>query len=205
MTTAPISTTSITGLPSRCTRVQLPERVEGRLADDVAAEDRDPGLALSRDCGWSLRCHVCSAFAAIQRRVPRTAAPAFTRKCSTIGPSASAGKNVSPPTMNTTPDQQADEERPVGRQRAGAHRHHLLLRQRAGQRQDRDHRQEAREQHLDAHRGVVERRVGRQAGEGRAVVGAAGREGVEDLASSRAARRSAARPGPASVVRADRP
>ena len=39
-----------------------------------------------------------------------------------MGPSASAGMNVSAPTMTMTPTEQHDEERPVTGKRAGARR-----------------------------------------------------------------------------------
>ena len=81
-------------------------------------------------------------------------------------------------------DQQHDEQRRVRRQRAGARRHDLLLRQRAGDRQHRDRQPVAREEHRDAERGVVERRVRAQPGERAAVVVAGRREGVEDLAEA---------------------
>ena len=84
-------------------RVQLPERVDDRLADDRPVPDRRARLARLGDLrpvlGWlCLRCIWSSIL-----DPPTTGCRACTRKCSTIGPSASAGKNVSPPTMITTP------------------------------------------------------------------------------------------------------
>ena len=69
--------------------------------------------------------------------------------CSTIGPSARAGKNVRPPTIRITPTSEADEQPAVGRERASRGRTDLLVRQRAGDRHGRDDHEEAADEHRD--------------------------------------------------------
>ena len=105
-------------------------------------------------------------------------------RCSTTGPSASAGTNVNAPTSKTTPTSIDDEERRVRRQRAGRDRGGALRRQTTRDREHRDHQPVTRDPHGDAEHRVVERRVRRDAGEGAAVVVAGRREGVEDLRES---------------------
>src|SRR6266571_1119657 len=78
-------------------------------------------------------------------------------------------------------DQQADEQRGVGRERAGPGGHPFLGGQAAGDGQDGDQEQEAPEEHRDRAGEVVEGRVAGQAGERRAVVVPLGGERVEDL------------------------
>src|SRR5215472_1892780 len=85
-------------------------------------------------------------------------------------------------------DQQASEQRSIGGERAPARRHDLLAGQRASQRQQRDHEQEASDPHVgSAHRVVVDGVPG-QAGESAAVVAELRGERVQDLAESVRAR-----------------
>ena len=114
--------------------------------------------------------------------------PASIRKCSTIGPSASAGKNSRPPTIRITPTSRPTNSGPwVGKVPAegGTLR---LGGERAGDRHHRHDVAEAAEQHGDAERGVVPGRVGGEAGEGRAVVAGRRGVGVEDFAAGHAGR-----------------
>ena len=83
--------------------------------------------------------------------------------------------------MITVPISSDDEQRRVRRQRARAGGDALLGRERAGDREHRDDQPVAREQHRDAERRVVERRVGGQPGERAAVVVAGRGERVQDL------------------------
>ena len=69
--------------------------------------------------------------------------PAFIAKCSTIGPSASAGKKCRPPTIRITPTSRPTNSGAVGREGAGRGRHDLLGGERAGDRQHRHDHQEA--------------------------------------------------------------
>ena len=71
-------------------------------------------------------------------------------RCSTIGPSASAGKKVRPPMMRITPTSRPTNRPPVGREGAGGGRHRLLGGQRAGDRHRRDDHQIAADQHREA-------------------------------------------------------
>ena len=107
--------------------------------------------------------------------------PASIWKCSTMGPRASAGKILQAAEDQDHADQQADEQRPVGREGAGRGAELRLGGQRAGDRHHRHDVGEAAEQHRDAERRVVPGRVGGEAGEGRAVVAGRRRVGVEDL------------------------
>ena len=83
--------------------------------------------------------------------------------------------------MTMTPIEQADEQRPVGREGAGRSRGLLLRRKRAGERQHRDDIGEAAEQHREAERRVEPERIAGESRERRAVVGVGGGEGVDDL------------------------
>ncbi len=96
--------------------------------------------------------------------------PAFWRSCSTIGPSASAGKNVSAPTMITTPMSRTTHRTPVVGNVPSDGATLRLARHRAGEGQDRDDHPVAADEHREAAGDVVEGRVAGQAGEGRAVV-----------------------------------
>ena len=81
-----------------------------------------------------------------------------------------------------TPTSSAENSGVVTGKRAERRRRAPLAREIAGKREHRDDRHEAAEQHRDAERRVVPRRVGGQPGERRAVVAGAGRVRVEDLA-----------------------
>ena len=119
--------------------------------------------------------------------------PAFWRSCSTIGPSDSAGKNVSAPTMITTPISRTTHSDAGRRERAERRRDAALGRHRAGEGEDRDDHPVAADEHRERARDVVEGRVAGQPGEGRAVVAGLAREGVQDLAE--AVRTRVERPG----------
>ena len=114
--------------------------------------------------------------------------PAFWRSCSTIGPSASAGKNVSAPTMITTPMSRTTHRTPVVGNVPSDGATASLGRHRAGEGQDRHDHPVAADEHREAAGDVVEGRVPGQAGEGRAVVAGLAGEGVEDLAEAVRAR-----------------
>jgi len=90
-------------------------------------------------------------------------------RCSTIGPSARAGTNVSAPTRMTTPTSNP-RTTGVGGQRAGTGRDDLLPRQRASDGQGGDGQPVTGEEHHDAERRVVEGRVRAQPRERAAVV-----------------------------------
>ena len=105
-------------------------------------------------------------------------------RCSTIGPSASAGTKVSAPTMITTPTSSTTNSGVCVGSVPGPAGHELLARQRAGDRQHRNGQPVAGDEHREAAGEVVERRVGGQAGEGAAVVVARERKGVEHLAEA---------------------
>ena len=97
-----------------------------------------------------------------------------------MGPSASAGKKVRPPTMRITPTKQADEEAAMGREGA-AETGTVFLAASEPAIARRDDHQEAADQHRDAERQVVEERVAGEPAEGRAVIAGARGEGIEDL------------------------
>ena len=93
------------------------------------------------------------------------------RKCSTIGPSESAGKKVSAPTMTMTPTSSADEERAVGREGARARRARSSCRPSSRRCASTGTIIRKRpDEHREAERDVAPGRVGVEAGEGRAVV-----------------------------------
>ena len=96
--------------------------------------------------------------------------PAFWASCSTIGPSASAGKKVSPPTITITPIDQADEQAAGGRERAGRCRDRFLGGERAGNRHGRDDHPEPADNHRDRAGEIVEQRVAVEPGESGTVV-----------------------------------
>ena len=126
-------------------------------------------------------------------RLIEKAFPAFWRSCSTIGPSGSAGKNVSAPTMITTPMSRTRPEDARGRERAERRRDAALGGHRAGQGEDRDDHPVAADEHRERPGDVVEGRVAGQPGEGRAVVAGLAGERVQDLAE--AVRAGVQRPG----------
>ena len=78
-------------------------------------------------------------------------------------------------------DEQAGEERRPGRERPGGHRHGLLARERAGDREHEHDRQEAAREHREPERRVVPVGVSGQAAERGAVVVRRRRERVDDL------------------------
>src|SRR5579884_746394 len=93
--------------------------------------------------------------------------------------------------------EETDEQRCVGAEGAEPGGHELLLGERAGQRQHRDHDEEAAGQHGHRPHHVVEGRVPGQVGEGRTVVVPVRGEGVEDLGEP--VRAGVAGAGPAGV------
>ena len=114
--------------------------------------------------------------------------PARIAKCSTIGPRASAGKKVRPPTIRTTPTSRPTKSRPwSGRCRRG--RHDLLGRQRAGDRHAGTIMKKRPTSIAMASGDVVEGRVAGQPGEGRAVVARSARCRRRAPRRSRAGRR----------------
>ena len=115
---ATTSTTNITGLRTSSARVELartPRRSPG--TSDLRVEHRGDRHALA-----GLReFHGDMASIRSQNSVP-----ACIAKCSTIGPSASAGKKVRPPTIRITPISRPTNSGAVGREGAGGGRHDLL-------------------------------------------------------------------------------
>jgi hypothetical protein len=83
-------------------RIELDERIGRRAREDRAVEQRAPADGARGDGTVS----------------SENVFPCCMTSCSTIGPSASAGKKVSAPTMTITPIKQHDEDRRVGRERA---------------------------------------------------------------------------------------
>ena len=126
----------------------------------------------------------------------KTVFPARMRKCSTIGPSASAGRKFSAPTSRTVPSSSMTNVPPetgnvpalggaiffCASEPASA-MIGMIIRKRPIK-------------HRQAERGVVPGRVGGQAGEGAAVVAGAGAEGVKNFAQAVRAGVVQARPGP---------
>ena len=104
--------------------------------------------------------------------------------CSTIGPSASAGKKLSAPTMMTTPISQPTNSGVCVGSVPALSGHLLLGGQRAGDRQDRDDQPVARHQHRQAERQVVERRIRAQARRRRCRCCCPRREGVQHFAEA---------------------
>ena len=98
-----------------------------------------------------------------------------------MGPSASAGKKVRPPTIRITPTTQADEQAAIGWEGAGRRRDRLLGRERAGNGHGRDDHEEAADEHRDGAGRVVEGRVAGDAAERRAVIAGARGEEIENL------------------------
>ena len=155
-------------VPRHRARMQLSERVPDRPADDLRIPD---GERLCRsDCRHQKTC------------------PLFIRKCSTIGPRLSAGKNVSAPTITITPTSKRREERRRHRECAERWRNQLLAAKAAGDGQRRNDHEEAAEQHRQAERRVVPLRVDADAAERRAVVRRRRRVRVEHLGQAVRAR-----------------
>ena len=110
--------------------------------------------------------------------------PAAIARCSTIGPSASAGKKVSPPTIRTTPTSRPTNSAPsVGKVPCEACSVFLPA-SAAGDRQHRHDDEEAADEHRERQGQVVEGGVAGEPGEGAAVVGGGRGEGVEHLAEA---------------------
>src|SRR5215472_1246487 len=80
--------------------------------------------------------------------------------------------------------QQANEQRPVGREGAGRRRQQLFLRERSGDGQQRDDEDETPDQHRKRNGQIVEHRVRRESGKSAAVVAGALGVGVKDLAKT---------------------
>src|SRR5665213_2018251 len=99
-------------------------------------------------------------------------------------PESDGGEIGEPADDEDDADQQADEERPLGREGAGRRRQELLLRQRPGDREQGDHEDEPAHEHRRRQRRIVEEGVGGDAGERAAVVAGGRGEGVEDLAEA---------------------
>ena len=132
VSSAPTQTTNITGLRI-CTR-------GSSLRNELAAASRIEAPVVGGALGFARRfIH--------QRTITR---------CSTIGPSASAGKKLRAPTTMITAISRPDEQRSVGAQRAGALRDELLLGQRAGDGQRGQDDPEAADEHDHAQGDVVE-------------------------------------------------
>ena len=92
------------------------------------------------------------------------------RRCSTIGPSESAGKNVSAPTIRTTPTSSTTNSGVVTGKVPADSGAGLLLRQEAGEGEHRHDHGEAADQRREAEQGVVVVGRAREAGERAAVV-----------------------------------
>ena len=125
-------------------------RACGRLADrrrqDRRVEQRAAGaLALDASGSGSRRCHRDCARASEDRA-------GSSARCSTTGPSASAGKKVRPPTIRITPTSRPTNSGVWVGKRAERGRQPLLGRQRARHRQHRHDHHEAADQHRDAER-----------------------------------------------------
>ena len=173
VSTLPTSTTNITGFRTMCRGSSLTNA--SRIARRTIGRSNS-GSCWSRPVSHGLRSSL----------------PAPISRCSTIGPSESAGKKVSAPTIRITADQQHDEQRRRDRERARRLRHDLPLGQEPRQRQHRhDHREPAEQRRQAEQRVVVVGRPG-QAGEGAAVVAGRRGEGVQDLGQAVRARRCSA-------------
>ena len=153
-------------------RVELAERVRdarpagapGRRRRAAAAArrpawprrgSRSAGSGACRDRGRPKRERV--------RLMDQKTFPAFWRSCSTIGPSARAGKNVSAPTMITTPMSRTLNSGPVVGNVPERRRDAALGGHRAGEGEDRDDHPVPADEHRDAAGDVVEGRVAGQA------------------------------------------
>src|SRR5262249_4050032 len=83
----------------------LHERGADRREDDLAVEQGRDRHALAQLGG----CHRRQ----LQGQFDANTVPAFIASCSTIGPSASAGKNVRPPMITITPTTRPTNRPPV--------------------------------------------------------------------------------------------
>ena len=165
MSTLPIEHDEHDRIPHHVARSQLHERVADRAAHDRRVEER--AAAAARPC-------------AVRGAVEELPGAASSR-CSTIGPSESAGKNVSALTIRMTPRSSSDEQRRRDREGARRLRRRPSSGEESGEREHRHHHREAADERGEPeHRVVVVGRA-RQPGERAAVVGRGRREGVEDL------------------------
>ena len=114
-------------VPHHVPRVELDERVARSRA----------GRSAGRTAGAWLSGHV------------RRASRRCISRCSTIGPSASAGKKVSAPTIRMTPTSSTTNSGVVTGKRARRLGRDLLLGQEAGEREHRDDHREAADQHRE--------------------------------------------------------
>ena len=127
----PTSTTNITGFFDSVTRVELDERLPAVARDTISGSNSGRARASfvgSSDVSSSLPAGGVRAAASDGAEVvtamesPRVEAasenslPWCIRKCSTIGPSDSAGKKVSAPTMTTVPTSRPTNRGAVRRQ-----------------------------------------------------------------------------------------
>ena len=158
-----------------------------RVADHVARVEL--GEAGAQGGEQDLRARTPNASLAVvmgvSSRVQKVRVDEVIRKCSTIGPTASDGKNVSAPTMMTVEVSSTTNVGPVTGKLPASAAVAFFCDERARQREHRDRREEAPEQDrqpLDEvpHDVAVGGRHG-QAGERRAVVADARGEGVEHL------------------------
>ena len=101
-----------------------------------------------------------------------------------MGPSASAGKNVRPPTTRMTPTTRPTNRPPVVGNVPADAGDALLFRQRAGDRHGRDDHEEAADKHRDGAGDVVEHRIAGEPREGRAVIAGLRAVGVKHLAEA---------------------
>ena len=201
--TAVISTTNMTGLRASSRGSSLRKACGQRRAQRARVEDA-AACAEARRSGFGVRPASTKRW---KRRVPRAGVeghrdgprhalerlPGRRSSCSTIGPSASAGKKLSAPTMRTTPTSRPTTD---GRWSGtcpgdGATRRLAAIEPAIARigtiiaNRPIEHRQGA------GH--VVEGRVAGEAGERRAVVARLAGEGVQDLAE--AVRARVERPG----------
>ncbi len=205
MRTLPTSTTNMTGFRTWCRGSSLLERVDDGAPDDGRVEER-AGLALravsavldgvagrrgaasavaTQDLRGSSGCHGVfrqSRMAGCEGGEAQDCAS----RCSTMGPSASAGMNVSAPTMTMTPTSIADEERRVRRAAfpRSAGTIFFFASEPASARHAASSPRSARRTSRCPRVGVVEGRVRAEAGEGAAVVVRGRRERVEHLAEA---------------------
>ena len=193
---APTSTTNITGFFSSVTGFSLTNDSRSARATDLRIEQRPrprqllrqqrrrvararSGLRRRRRC----RCRYSHGSSSRELAMPaRRVVPAFIRKCSTIGPSDSAGKNVSAPTMTTVPTSRPTNSGPcVGSVPLVTGICFLAARLPAAASSGSRNRNRPIE-HREAERQVVPGRVRGDAGERAAVVAGGAGVGVEDLA-----------------------
>ncbi len=112
--------------------------------------------------------------------------PCIIARCSTMGPSASAGKKVSAATIRITATSRITKMAPLVGKVPALARNRPFGRQRTGQREHRHLHHETPEQHHDRERHIVERCVGVESAEGRSVVGGRLAVRIQHLARSHA-------------------